>query len=292
MSVDFAEKFKRINKLKWKVLDAIFKHMWDYKYVPAEIIANAAGVDLDKIEKILKSLKDERLVENKYTEYLGSAFTFLGLSLYSLWRLVRSDKVSMLGKKMGEGKESIIYNCYSERYGEGVLKFHKVGYPSFKKVREKRDYGTLHFTVLMVRSARNEFNAMKKLYGYVSVPKPYDWEGNAVLMELIDAKELYKVRLENPEDVLDMIVEEIKKMYSMGVIHGDLSQYNILVNPEGIWFIDFPQYVDLDELENEHEKNMAEEMLKRDVENILNYFRKTYGIKRDFDEILRYIRSS
>lgn len=292
MSVDFAEKFKRINKLKWKVLDAIFKHMWDYKYVPAEIIANAAGVDLDKIEKILKSLKDERLVENKYTEYLGSAFTFLGLSLYSLWRLVRSDKVSMLGKKMGEGKESIIYNCYSERYGEGVLKFHKVGYPSFKKVREKRDYGTLHFTVLMVRSARNEFNAMKKLYGYVSVPKPYDWEGNAVLMELIDAKELYKVRLENPKDVLDMIVEEIKKMYSMGVIHGDLSQYNILVNPEGIWFIDFPQYVDLDELENEHEKNMAEEMLKRDVENILNYFRKTYGIKRDFDEILRYIRSS
>ena len=292
MSVDFAEKFKRINKLKWKVLDAIFKHMWDYKYVPAEIIANAAGVDLDKIEKILKSLKDERLVENKYTEYLGSAFTFLGLSLYSLWRLVRSDKVSMLGKKMGEGKESIIYNCYSERYGEGVLKFHKVGYPSFKKVREKRDYGTLHFTVLMVRSARNEFNAMKKLYRYVSVPKPYDWEGNAVLMELIDAKELYKVRLENPKDVLDMIVEEIKKMYSMGVIHGDLSQYNILVNPEGIWFIDFPQYVDLDELENEHEKNMAEEMLKRDVENILNYFRKTYGIKRDFDEILRYIRSS
>jgi len=266
--------------------------MWDYKYVPAEIIANAAGVDLDKIEKILKSLKDERLVENKYTEYLGSAFTFLGLSLYSLWRLVRSDKVSMLGKKMGEGKESIIYNCYSERYGEGVLKFHKVGYPSFKKVREKRDYGTLHFTVLMVRSARNEFNAMKKLYRYVSVPKPYDWEGNAVLMELIDAKELYKVRLENPKDVLDMIVEEIKKMYSMGVIHGDLSQYNILVNPEGIWFIDFPQYVDLDELENEHEKNMAEEMLKRDVENILNYFRKTYGIKRDFDEILRYIRSS
>ncbi|HIP62746.1 MAG TPA: serine/threonine protein kinase [Archaeoglobus profundus] len=292
VSVDFAEKFKKINKLKWRVLDAIFKHMWDYKYVPAEIIADTAGVDLDKIEKILKTLKDERLVENKYTEYLGSAFTFLGLSLYSLWRLVRSDKVSMLGKKMGEGKESIIYNCYSERYGEGVLKFHKVGYPSFKKVREKRDYGTLHFTVLMVRSARNEFNAMKKLYGYVSVPKPYDWEGNAVLMELIDAKELYKVRLENPEDVLDMIVEEMKKMYSMGVIHGDLSQYNILVNPEGIWFIDFPQYIDLDELENEYERNMAEEILKRDIENILNYFRKTYGIKRDFDEILKYIKSS
>lgn len=291
MSEDFAEKFKKVSKLKWKALDAIFKNMWDYKFVPAEVIAKTAGIDPDKIEGLLKSLKDEKLVENKYTEYLGSAFTFLGLSLYSLWRLVRSDKVSMLGKKMGEGKESVIYNCYSEKFGECVLKFHKVGYTSFKKVKEKRDYGTLHFTVLMVRSARNEFRALKKLYGYVSVPKPYDWEGNAILMELIDAKELFRVRLENPKDVLDMILEEIKKMFSQGVVHGDLSQYNILVNPEGIWFIDFPQYIDLDELESEHERNMANEILRRDVENVLNYFKKSYGIEKDIEEVLAYIKS-
>ena len=288
--VDFAEKFKRMSKLKWRVLDGIFKNMWDYKFVPAEIIARTAQINPDKIEPVLKALKDENLVENKYTEYLGSAFTYLGLSLYSLWRLVRSDKVSMLGKKMGEGKESIIYNCYSERYGECVLKFHKVGYPSFKRVKEKRDYGTLHFTVLMVRSAKNEFRALKKLHGNVSVPRPYDWEGNAVLMELIDAKELYKVRLENPEEVLDMIIDDVREMYSLGVIHGDLSQYNILVNPEGIWYIDFPQYIDMDEVETDEERRMAEEILRRDVENILNYFRKTYGIRRDMEEVLAYIR--
>ncbi len=288
--VDFAEKFKRMSKLKWRVLDGIFKNMWDYKFVPAEIIARTAQINPDKIEPVLKALKDENLVENKYTEYLGSAFTYLGLSLYSLWRLVRSDKVSMLGKKMGEGKESIIYNCYSERYGECVLKFHKVGYPSFKRVKEKRDYGTLHFTVLMVRSAKNEFRALKKLHGNVSVPRPYDWEGNAVLMELIDAKELYKVRLENPEEVLDMIIDDVREMYSLGVIHGDLSQYNILVNPEGIWYIDFPQYIDMDEVETDEERRMTEEILRRDVENILNYFRKTYGIRRDMEEVLAYIR--
>ncbi len=290
--IDFAEKFKRMSKLKWMVLDAIFKNMWDYKYVPAEVIAKTAHINPEKVEGLLKSLKDEHLVENKYTEYLGSAFTYLGLSLYSLWRLVRSDKVSMLGKRMGEGKESIIFNCYSERYGECVLKFHKVGYSSFKKVREKRDYGTLHFTVLMVRSARNEFQALKKLYGYVSVPKPYDWEGNAVLMELIDAKELFRVRLENPKDVLEMIIEDVRTMYSLGVIHGDLSQYNILVNPEGIWFIDFPQYIDLDELETDEERRAAEEILRRDIENILNYFKKTYNIKKDANEVLSYIKSS
>jgi len=290
--MDFAKKFKSMSKLKWMVLDPIFKNMWDYKYVPAEVIAKTAHINPEKVENILKTLKDERLVENKYTEYLGSAFTYLGLSLYSLWRLVRADKVSMLGKRMGEGKESIIFNCYSDRYGgECVLKFHKVGYSSFKKVREKRDYGTLHFTVLMVRSARNEFQAMKKLYGYVSVPKPYDWEGNAVLMELIDAKELFRVRLENPEDVLEMIIEEVRRMYSLGVIHGDLSQYNILVNPEGIWFIDFPQYIDLDELESDEERRGAEEILRRDLENLLNYFKKTYRVERDIDEVFKYVTS-
>ncbi len=288
--VDFAEKFRSMSKLKWKVLDAIFKNMWDYKYVPAEVIAKTAQINPEKMETILKALKDENLVENKYTEYLGSAFTYLGLSLYSLWRLVRSDKVSMLGKRMGEGKESIIFNCYSEKYGECVLKFHKVGYSSFKKVKEKRDYGTLHFTVLMVRSAKNEFKALKRLYGYVSVPKPYDWEGNAVLMELIDAKELFRVRLENPKDVLEMIIEDVKTMYSLGVIHGDLSQYNILVNPEGVWYIDFPQHIDLNEVETDEERKVADEILKRDVENVINYFKRTYRIEKDINSVLKYIK--
>ncbi len=288
--MDFAEKFKSMSKLKWRVLDAIFKNMWDYKFVPAEVIAKTANINPEKIEPLLKSLKDERLVENKYTEYLGSAFTYLGLSLYSLWRFVRKGSVSMLGKKMGEGKESLIFNCYSEKFGEAVLKFHKVGYSSFKKVKEKRDYGTLHFTVLMVRSAKNEFKALKRLHGHVSVPKPYDWEGNAVLMELIDAKELFRVRVENPEEVLEMIIEEVREMFSLGIIHGDLSQYNILVNPEGVWFIDFPQHIDLNELESDEEIRMAEDILRRDVENVLNYFKKTYRIEKDINSVLKYIK--
>jgi RIO kinase 2 len=286
-----AEKFKRIGKLKWKALDGIFKNMWDFEFVPIEVIAKSSGIDEVKLEGILKSLADEKLVEIKYTEYIGGAFTFLGLSLYSLWRFVRRDMVSMLGEKMGEGKESLIYNCYSEKFGELVIKFHKVGYTSFKRVKEKRDYGNLHFTVLMVRSAKNEFKALKKLFGKVDVPKPYGWEGNAVLMELIDARELYKVKLTNPQDVLDMIIEGVRDMYALGIVHGDLSQFNILVNPEGVWFIDFPQAIDLDEAEEE-ERKIAEEILKRDLTNLLEYFKKTYGIKRDVEEVLKFVKGA
>jgi len=272
-----AEKFKRMRGVAWKVMDGIFKNMWDYKFVPVEIIARDSKVEENKVERILKGLADEKLVEFKRTEYLGGAFTFLGLSLYSLKRFVKKDVVTMLGKKMGEGKESIIYNCIS-KWGEAVIKFHKVGYQSFKKVREKRDYGDLHYTVLMIRSARNEYNALKKLHGKVSVPKPYGWEGNAVLMELIDAKELYKVRLKNPKDVLEYILEEVREMYALGIVHGDLSQFNILVSSEGIWIIDFPQAIDLNELESDEEMKIAEEIFRRDLENILNYFKKAYNL--------------
>ncbi|ADB57791.1 RIO1 family regulatory kinase/ATPase domain-containing protein [Archaeoglobus profundus] len=286
-----AERFRKLRGLAWRVMDGIFENMWDYKYVPIEIIARDSGVEEHKAEKVLKTLSNEKLIELKQTEYLGAAFTFLGLSLYSLNRFVRKNIVTMLGEKMGEGKESMVYNCIS-KWGEAVLKFHKVGYTSFKRVREKRDYGDLHYTVLMIRSAKNEFNALKKLHSKVSVPKPYGWEGNAVLMELIDAKELYKVRLENPKEVLDYIIEEVREMWKLGIVHGDLSQFNILVNPEGIWFIDFPQAIDLNEIETDEELRMAEEILRRDLTNLISYFRKTYRVEVDADRIVEEILKS
>ena len=284
--MDIIEPYLRMSKTGWMVLRAIFRNMWDYEYVPVYIIARDARMSENKVEALLRKLADEGLVTNKYTEYLGTSFTFLGLSVYSLHLQVKKGRISMMGKLMGEGKESVVYNCIpGDRSGSGreaVIKFHRVGYPSFKKVREKRDYGTLHFTVLTVRSARNEYQALKKLYGKVPVPRPISWEGNSVLMELIDAKELYKVRLGNAEDVLEIILDEIAKMCRAGVIHGDLSQYNILVNEEGIWFIDFPQSVEVGE-------EGFEDTLRRDVENILTYFRRAYGIEKDMNEVLERI---
>ena len=279
---DLANVYLSLKKLDWKILGSIFKNMWDFEYVPSHAIIRETNLSEEELEAKLKRLASMRLVENKYTEYLGTAFTFKGLSVYSLKRLVTAGKVEQLGSLIGEGKESVVYTVISQGK-EAVLKFHRVGYPSFKKVKEKRDYGTLHYTVLTVRSARREFQTLKKLYKRVSVPRPIAWEGNAVLMELIDAKELYKVRLENPKDVLEMILEEVKKMYELGVVHGDLSQFNILVNEEGIYFIDFPQSMEVGE-------DGSEEILKRDVENILKYFKKAYGIERDLKQTLEEIK--
>ncbi len=289
--------YKKISKNGWKVLSSIFHYMWEYEFVPSELIAKRSGLPQEKVESILRKLAGEGVLTTKQLSYFGAAFTFFGLSLFSLKRLVSKGVISMIGNKMGEGKESMVYNAISDKYGEVIIKFHRVGYPSFKKVKEKRDYGSLHFTVLTVRSARNEFRVLKKLVGFVSVPKPYGWEGNAVVMELIDGKELFKVRLTNPEEVLDMIIEEVRIMCERKVVHGDLSQYNILVSSEGLWIIDFPQAIVLEEESEELSslsfkelKNLANELLERDVKNILNYFERTYNIKRDPKEVLNYVK--
>jgi len=279
--VNLAELYGELGRHSWRVLDAIFKHLWDYEYVPIQIISSEAEISEEKARNILRHLSNLRAVQNRQKDYEGSTFTFLGLSLYSLHRLVRSGKVSAIGKRMGEGKESTVFNCFSDKHGECVVKFHKVGYTSFKKVKEKRDYGDLHFSVLAIRSARNEFNALKKLEG-LAVPKAYAWEGNAVLMELIDAKELYRVRVSNPAEVLDMILEEVAKFYRRGIIHGDLSQYNVLVNESGIWIIDFPQCVEVG-------KEGWRELLERDVTNIITYFKRAYRTEKDINSEINRI---
>ncbi|MCS7121459.1 MAG: AarF/UbiB family protein [Archaeoglobaceae archaeon] len=275
------EVYKKIGKVSWKVLEAIFENMWDYKFVPLQIISNRANVSEEKARKILKSLSDLGIVINKQTEYEGSAFTFLGLSLFSLNRLVKRGIVNAVADQMSVGKESSIFNCYSEKFGECIIKFYRIGHTSFKKVKEKRDYGDLHFSVLAVRSAKREYETLKRLQG-LSVPEVYAWEGNAVVMQLIEADELYKVKLKNPNEVLDMIIEEIKKIVKRGVVHCDLSQFNILVREDGIWFIDFPQSVDVN-------SESWLEYLRRDVSNVLEYFYRTYRIEKNINEVLQHI---
>ncbi|MDI9610790.1 MAG: RIO1 family regulatory kinase/ATPase [Archaeoglobales archaeon] len=280
--MDLPSLYSKIGKNSWKILRAIFRNLWNYKYVPLNVISDSAKINEEKTRRILKALGDQGIVLNKFTEYEGATLTFSGLSLYSLHLLVESGQVKAIGKKMGEGKESLVYNCISKQ-GEAVIKFHKLGYQSFKKVVEKRDYGNLNFLVLSIRSAKREFSALRKLRG-LAVPEAYAWEGNAVLMQLIDAKELFKVRVDNPEELLDSILEEVAKFYRRGVIHGDLSPFNVLVNESGFWIIDFPQSLEVGE-------DNWKEILLRDLENLLKYFSRTYRIERDMNSTIEKIIS-
>jgi len=108
----------------------------------------------------------------------------------------------------------------------------------------------------------------------VRVPKPYQFHDGVLLMELVaDARGEPAPRLNDlefsPEDARthhERLVREVVRMLCAGVVHGDLSEYNILMGSDGPVIIDLPQAVDA------AGNNHAPKILERDVANLRNYF--------------------
>lgn len=108
----------------------------------------------------------------------------------------------------------------------------------------------------------------------VRVPKPLNFHEGVLLMELVtDAEGNAAPRLNDVEfepalavDYHSRLILEVVRMLIAGIIHGDLSEFNILVDADGPVIIDLPQAVDA------AGNNHAENMLLRDVGNLRNYF--------------------
>ncbi len=108
----------------------------------------------------------------------------------------------------------------------------------------------------------------------VRVPKPYNFHEGVLLMELVtDSEGDAAPRLNDVSFTADearthhrSLMTEVVRMLCAGVVHGDLSEYNILVSADGPVIIDLPQAVDA------AGNNHASAMLERDVNNLTTYF--------------------
>lgn len=120
-----------------------------------------------------------------------------------------------------------------------------------------------------------EVAALFRLAGAgVRVPKPYDFQDGVLLMELVTdadgnaAPRLNDVYLEADQarDYHRFVISQIVLMLCSGLVHGDLSEFNVLLGPDGPVIIDLPQAVDA------AANNHAFSMLQRDVSNMAHYF--------------------
>jgi len=108
----------------------------------------------------------------------------------------------------------------------------------------------------------------------VRVPKPHNFMHGVLLMELVTdaeghaAPRLNDVELteEKAREYHQMLIMEVVRMLCAGLVHGDLSEYNVLVAADGPVIIDLPQAVDA------AGNNSAAAMLERDVANLRNWF--------------------
>ncbi len=120
-----------------------------------------------------------------------------------------------------------------------------------------------------------EVDALKKLDAAgVRVPKPITFVDGVLLMELVTdadgdaAPRLGDLALTSAQalDYHHQVLAEVVRMLCAGLVHGDLSPFNVLVDTNGPVIIDLPQAV------NASGNNSASKMLERDVENMRNYF--------------------
>jgi RIO kinase 1 len=108
----------------------------------------------------------------------------------------------------------------------------------------------------------------------VRVPEPYNFYEGVLLMELVTdangnaAPRLNDVTFSSEEARIHhkTLIKEVVRMLCTGIVHGDLSEFNILMSADGPVIIDLPQAVDASG------NNNASEMLERDVRNLSDYF--------------------
>ncbi len=219
-------------------------------------------------------------------------------TVMALWRMFNHNIISKLDFMIAKGKEANIYVAdagkeVNESYV--ILKIFRIETSSFDK---RIDYmlGDPRFEKINKRDMYSVVTTWcKKEYGNLRIaemagvhaPLPYYFKDNILAIEFLSnedmpAQTLKNTRLEDPEQVLDAILGDIKKLYSAELVHGDISEYNILMKGDTPYIIDFGQAVVLN-----HPKSML--FLERDIHNILYYFSRKYKVERDEKETLSYV---
>jgi RIO kinase 1 len=204
--------------------------------------------------------------------------------------LIEDGLIDEVVRPLMSGKEASVYvvrcgealrcaKVYKEADKRGFRQAAK--YQEGRKVRNSRDARAMAKGSKYGKRERKETwqNAeVAALYRLaaagVRVPQPYDFLDGVLLMEMIvgddgdAAPRLNDVDL-HPDDAREFhafMIGEIVKMLCAGLVHGDLSEFNVLLDGQGPVIIDLPQAVDA------AGNNHAFEMLERDVGNMAAYF--------------------
>ncbi|HUW75608.1 MAG TPA: PA4780 family RIO1-like protein kinase [Gallionella sp.] len=204
--------------------------------------------------------------------------------------LIQDGLVDEVIRQLMSGKEAKVYvvRCGAEIRCAKVYKEadqrsfrQSVDYTEGRKVKNSRRARAMEKGTKYGRKAQEEawqsaeVDALQRLAGAgVRVPMPYDFLEGVLLMELVTgndgsaAPRLNDLVLtpELAREYHRFLITQVVRMLCAGIVHGDLSEYNVLVGSDGPVIIDLPQAVDASG------NNNAAKMLERDVDNLAAYF--------------------
>lgn len=204
--------------------------------------------------------------------------------------LVDDGLIDDVLQRLKSGKEADVYTVLcgdkvqcAKVYKEATQRSFKqaVQYQEGRKVRNSRNARAMQKGSKFGRKQQEEVwqtaevDALFRLANAgVRVPQPYLCIDGVLLMELVTdadgavAPRLSDVSLTEEEAIADFhtMIRNIVRMLCAGIVHGDLSEFNVLLDAQGPVIIDLPQAVDA------AANNHAESMFERDVNNITAYY--------------------
>ena len=280
--------FRELESEDFRILNIIEAAMSKREFVPVEQIQKYANLPMVRIEFTLSKLNKLGLIYRTRGAYVGYTLIYAGYDCLAINTLVKAGVIESFGQSLGVGKEADVYDALSSEGKRIAVKFHRLGRISFRQTRRKRGYIREHSTWLFQShvAAEKEFQAMQLVYkNGVAVPEPISHNRHVIAMGMIEGAELSKYKeIPKPEKVVKEILRNVRKTYLKAhVIHADLSEYNIILRPDGhILIIDWPQYVMADHAN-------AEDLLERDLKNILTFFSRRFNLKVDVEVACDYV---
>ncbi|XP_057758085.1 serine/threonine-protein kinase rio2 [Arachis stenosperma] len=267
-----------LSKDDFRVLTAVELGMRNHEIVPTELIDRIARLKHGGTYKVLKNLLKHKLLHHDSSKYDGFRLTYLGYDYLAIKTMVNKGVFVGVGRQIGVGKESDIFEVVCEDGTVLAMKLHRLGRVSFRAVKSKRDYlrhrSSYNWLYLSRLAALKEFAFMKALETHsFPVPKAVEHNRHCVVMSLVQGYPLVQVKqLQNPETVFETILGIVVRLAEHGLIHCDFNEFNIMIDDdEKITMIDFPQMVSVSH-------RNAQMYFDRDVECIFKFFQKRFNL--------------
>jgi RIO kinase 1 len=215
-------------------------------------------------------------------------------TLNTLEKLISDRIIDMLDFPISTGKEGNVFRGITPDKKFVAVKIFRTSTSTFKHISNyiigDPRFKSLHRTRrdIVYAWTKKEYKNLERLHkAGVRAPKPIVCRNNVLIMEYIGdsnkpAPLLRDVTLKNPKKIFDILIDFISKMYKKAdLVHGDISAFNVLMHKNKPYLIDLGQGVLI-----EHQN--ALEFLKRDIHNLVNYFKK-FNIHADENKIYNTI---
>ena len=219
---------------------------------------------------------------------------FDSFTIRNLQKLIGQGYFEELTGSIALGKEANVFSARTLEDDFVAVKIYRLENCNFNKMLSyiTQDPRYLHLKGdkrrIIFAWTQREYRNLMKAREVIRVPTPLSFKDNILVTEFISdgeetAPQLKDADVQDYEVMYAEIISMIKKLYKAGLVHGDLSAFNILVQDQQPVFIDFSQATATD-------SPQAKELLQRDIEVMCSFFAKR-GIRHDSKQVYSEIIS-